>query len=506
MSNKEKSDVKFLEKLSIKFRKRIITSKLLTLIIVFALICVFVGLNYWVKKIDLPEIDVTSNKIYTLSDASKDAIKSLNQDIKIYVYGIEEDNEVVGLIKQYCEANDKISYEMLSNETNMAKVQELELQEGYSIVIIESGDSRKIIDAKNEFTTYDYVTYKQVDTTEQVMTNSILALTTDKKPKVYFVQGHGEFTLKDDGSRAELGVLTTYLNNEAYEVNSLDLITTGVVPEDCDVLAILSPTKDFLENETTAVIDYINKGGNVFVTRDDIAKRATDLVNFQKILDLYGVSVEKGYVVENDVNNANPNYPFIFKPVISQTNKITSTIYTDSSMLIAYVEKLNFLPEEQLQALNVTYEELMSTSDSALYITDLNSSYQTAVSSAQTGKVLVSAEVTKTIFGADAENSVQSKLIISATGSFMTDTVIPQLDSQMPLSYIGSNKDFGINAIAELSDKENTLSIRKEMSGTSYLYTATKKQNAIVLAIIFVIPVLILFLGIVIWRLRRRRK
>lgn len=505
MSKNENSDVKFLEKLSIKFRKKVITSKILTLVIVIALIATFVGLNYGIKKLDLPEIDVTSNKIYTLSEESKNAISTLDQDIKIYIFGIEEDASVVGLIKQYCDANKRISYEMLSNETNMEKVQEFDLQDGYSIVIIESGESRKIIDASTEFSSYDYTTYAQVDTTEQVLTNSILALSTANKPKVYFVQGHEEYSLKTDGSQSELGVLATYLNNEAYDVETLDLAITGKVPEDCNVLAIMSPNTDFLENEAQAVIDYINKGGNVFLTRD-VLNKDSQLVNFQKILDLYGVSIENGYVVENDVNSAIPNYPFIFKPVMSEASNITSSINSDSYMVIAYAEKLNFLPEEQLQTLNVTYEELLSTSDSAIYITNLGADLQTAAATSQVGKALIAAEVTKTISGADTEEPVQSKLIISGTGSFMTDYVVSQLSSQYPLSYIGSNKDFGINAIAELSDKENSLTIRKEMSGTSYVYTATTKQNAIVLAIIFVLPILIIIAGIVIWRIRRRRK
>ena len=505
MSKNENSDVKFLEKLSIRFRKKIITSRLLTLIIVLALVSAFVGLNYWVKKLDLAEIDVTSNKIYTLSEESKNVISKLDKDIKIYVFGMEESDSVVGLIKQYCDVNERISYEMLSNETNMEKVQDFDLQDGYQIVIIESGESRKIIDASSEFTSYDYATYKQVDTTEQVLTNSILAMSTENKPKVYFVQGHKEYSISTDGSNAELGVLGTYLKNEAFEVETLDLMTTGAVPEDCNVLVIMSPNTDFLENEAGAVIDYINKGGNLFITKD-VLNQDSQLVNFQKILDVYGVKIENGYVVENDSNRAIANYPVMFKPVISETSKITSTIYSDSSLLLSYAEKLNFLPEEQLQALNVTYEELLSTSDSAVFVTDLSSDLQTALSNAQVGKVLVGAEVTKKISEDDTENAIQSKLIICGTGSFMTDYVDSHLDAQLPLSYMGSNKDFGINAIAELSDKENGLTIRKEMAGTSYLFTATKKQNAIVLAIIFVTPILILIIGIIIWKLRKRRK
>lgn len=265
----EKPEIKFSEKFSLKFRKVVIVSRLFTILIVLVLVAAFVGLNIWVKSLDLPEIDVTANQIYTLSDGSKKALESLDQEIKIYVFGIEEDDSVVSLIKQYCKANDKISYEMLSSESNLAKVQEFELQDGYSIVVIESGDSRKIIDTSAEFHSYDYTTYAEVDTTEQTLTNSILSLSTENKPKVYFVEGHEEYKVSIDGTeKSELGVLATYLKNEAFEIDVINLTSAGSVPEDCDVLAIMSPGMDFLENETQAVIDYINKGGNIFLTKD----------------------------------------------------------------------------------------------------------------------------------------------------------------------------------------------------------------------------------------------
>ena len=379
MDRKQENDVKFSEKFSLKIRQTVIVSKLFTWLVVLALIATFIGLNFWIQSVDLPEIDVTANKIYTLTDESKKALETIDQDIKIYVFGMEEKASVVGLIKQYCAVNDKITYEMLSNESNLAKVQEFGLEDGYAIVVIESGESKKIINASTEFHTYDYTTYAEIDTTEQTLTNSILNLSIENKPKVYFLNGHGEFGIETETGTAELGILATFLKNEAFEVQSLNLATAGAVPEDCDTLVIMSQNADFLEGETQAIMDYINRGGNLFITQD-IVRIGQDLqlTNLQKILDLYGVSFEKGYIVETDENNTLSNCPYIFRPQVSSSSDITADIASDSHLWLAYAEKLNFVSSEQMDTLKVKYEELVGTSDSALYITNLDTTSATA--------------------------------------------------------------------------------------------------------------------------------
>ncbi len=511
MNEEEKTKIKFSEKFSLKFRKTIIASRLFTILTVLVLIAAFIGLNMGIQALNLPQIDVTANQLYTLSESSKKALEMIDQDIKIYVFGIEEDDSVVGLIKQYTQANDKITYEMLSSETNLAKVQEFELEDGYAIVVIESGESKKIIDASSEFHSYDYSTYAEVDTTEQTLTNSILSLSTVNKPKVYFVEGHNEFKIaSDETAKAELGVLSTYLKNEAFEIASVNLTSTGSVPDDCDVLAIMSPENDFLENETQAILDYINRGGNIFLTRD-ILNQTSQLVNFQKILDVYGVTIENGYILEADSNYTVSNYPYVFRPQVSSSNDITADIASDSYMWLAYSQKLNFLPEEELNNLKVTYEELLGTTDSAVFITDFSSDINAAAASSQKGHFTIAAQVTKTISEAtenegESTEEIQSKLIISGNGQFMTDYIVSELSSQYPLSYLGSNKDFAINSISVLAEKEGGLTLRKDMAGTSYMFTATKEQNRIVLAVIFAVPVVILLIGIVVWRQRKKRK
>ena len=540
----EKNDnkVKLSERFILSLRRKWLVNGTKTFLIIAILVAAYIALNLWTNKLDLPELDVTENKIYTLSDASKKAIENINQDVKMYAYGFDENDSLIRLLKQYNKINPKITYEILTEENNYELIKENELQEGYHILIIESGDSKKVIDASYEFYTYDYTTFQEVDTTEQTITNSILALNAENKPKVYFMQGHGEYTLD------EVSVLTTYLNNEAFEVGELNVINTGKVPDDCDVLAILSPTADFYDSETQAIKEYINKGGNIFFTID-VVSQDTSLPNIKSILDEYGVSFENGYILENDTNYSISGSPNIFNPQINSTNDITADIYSDSRMWLVYAARLQFASEDELQSLNVTKEDLLTSSEKSTFVTDIAQNMNNA--SGEQGASTIASIITKSIGDSNLEineqennneinnndqatendndtsvenndvlnseneetavvenstesNNLESKLVICATGNFISNYKVNQLSSQYPISYLEGNKDFAINSIAELSDKDNTLTIRKDITSATYAPTVT--ENTIVLCIIFITPVLIIIVGVIIGNYRKKRK
>lgn len=510
MKEKNNNKVKLSEKISLNLGRKIFVNSTKTFLIIAILVAAYIALNLGLQQVDLPKIDVTENKIYTLSDASKKAVSGIDQDVLIYAYGFEEKSSLIDLLKQYHKANEKISYEILTSESNYDLVQEYGLQEGYYEVIIKSGDAKKIIDASSEFTTYDYTTYQSVDTTEQTLTNSILAITEESKPKIYFVDGHGEYKLNSD-----LGVLAAYLKNEAYETATLNLVSEGEIPDDCDILAIMSPSTDLVESEAQAIKNYINKGGKIYFSTDTVAQ-SVSLPNFASVLSEYGVSVENGYIVEQG-SNGSSKYPYVIMPEMSSTNKVTSDLYSDNGKIyMMYASKLNFVSDDELQNLGVTKEILLNSSDNAYFVTDLSSNYTTALSSAQQGKFDISAVLTKKISSSsettDTENSdesnsnsdtLESKLIIVTCGNFITDYKSP-LDDNYPLSYLGNNKDFVINAMSVLGNKGNTLTIRKDMASSTY--TPTENQNIIVLSIVFGVPVLIIIIGVVIWHQRKKRK
>lgn len=515
MKEKEKDEnkVKFSEKISLNLRKKWLVNGTKTFLIVAILVAGYMALNLGLNEVDLPKIDVTENKIYTLSDASKDAIRKVDQEIKLYAYGFDEQSNLIGLLKQYAKVNDKISYEILTEESNYEMVKKYNLSEGYYSVILKSGETEKVVSSQ-EFTTYDYTTYEKIDTTEQVMTNSIIALTDENKPKVYFVEGHSEFSLN------ELQVLNGYLGNEAFEVETLNITSKGSIPEDCDVLAIMSPNKDFFEAEVTAIKEYINRGGNIYMSMDTMSE-GVSLPNIQAVLDEYGVSIENGYILEMKSNQSVGQYPYIFRPQVSYSHKITADISTDSYMWLMYSARLQYKSDDELEKLKVEKENLLSTSDEAKFVTDLSLDINSAKASAEAGTSEISAILTKNV-GAETQdqgeenteqngqentsensNKLESKLVIVATGNFITDYTSP-LSESYPLSAIGSNKDFVINSMAYLGEKGNSLTIRKDMASSTY--QPTDVQNIIVTTIVFAVPVIIIFIGIVVWSLRKRRK
>lgn len=489
---------KIKEPISLRIKKKWVNSKPTTILLILILITSFIALNLWIQSIDLAQIDVTENKVYSLTEASKKEIANVNKDVKIYVYGYVEESSLVDLIKQYCRENGKITFEILTEESNKGKVEEYALADNYPVVIVESEGTSTMIDAQAEFNTYDYATGQEVDLTEQTLTNTILNLTIKDKPKVYMLTGHGEYT------ENQMSVLTTYLKNEAYEYKSINLLNESVIPKDCNVLLMMSPTSDLLENETAMILEYINNGGNIIYTKDT-EENGKIYPNYQKILDVYGLSVENGFVYETDATSIVSGYPHILMPQIAPYSEITSEIYSDGYLLLEYAQKVIMADEERATDLNVEYEKLLSSSEESYYVTDVYSDISNVASTSNKESSDLAVIATKTI-NPEAEESEQkkSKIIVVGNGIFITDAIIDVVSQSYPISYIGNNKDFMMNSIAFLTDRTDTLKIRKEMNTSTYAPNA--QQDTIVRLIIFGVPALIILAGIVVWNRRKKKR
>ena len=470
-----------------------------TLSLVLLILAAFLGINTGMKVLDLTPIDLTQEKLYTLTDESKERVKDIDKDVHLYFVGYTDDNADLALAKQYKDANERIVAEAVDEESRPDLVEKYGIQDtGSSGIIVECGDRSKVLTA-SDLVTYDSTTYETISIAEEKLTSAIISVTTDDIPKVYFLEGYSDFTLDYN-----MYYLSVYLENEVTEVDTLNILSTGNVPDDCDTLVITSPSQDFSNEVKTAIIDYINRGGNILWLNAAMAVSA-DLPNVNEVLALYGVNpFDVGAIRETDSSRMVVNSPDLVIPSLGYS-KITEDIYSDG-IIFRYPTKIN-INEEGLEDLKVVETDLVTTSESSYFRTDFNNSSAAAAEGEETGSFVVGAELEKTITEANEEtgtSAVTSTLIIFGENYFISDYPFTQESQYSAIQVSSYNKDLVLNSLAYLSDREEDITARKS-TGT-VTYTATEQQDTIVRIIIFTVPAIIILAGLIVWQKRRRKK
>ena len=277
---KEKSEKpnKFIETI----KKRWLINGTKTVLLVVIILAFFIGVTVLMQNLNLTPIDLTEDKLFTLTEESKEQVKNIDKDINIYFVGYSEDNSTLDLARQYTKANDKIKVEAVTATDRPDLVEKYGIETDSEGIIVESGSQYKVL-ASNDLYTYDPTTYESINVAEEKLTAAIKSVAVEELPKVYFLSGYSSFSLNSG-----MQYLNMFLQNEVNEVKTLDILSVGKVPDDCNTLVIASPEKDFDDVATNAITDYINKGGNILWLNAALA-RNRELANVNKILAMYGV-------------------------------------------------------------------------------------------------------------------------------------------------------------------------------------------------------------------------
>lgn len=498
----EKSLNKFKEKKSSKFieaiKRRWLVDGTKTILLVAIIIVMFIAVNTLMQKLELTPIDFSQDKLYTLTQESKDRVKNVDKEVNIYFIGYSEDDTNLELAKQYNKINDKIKAESVDINNRPDLAEKYEIEKDANGIIVECGDKSKVL-TENDLVTYDYSTYETINIAEEKLTSSIMSVVSEKIPKVYFLEGYSEFSLQKN-----MNYLNMYLKNEITEIDSLNVLSSGKIPDDCDTLVITTPSKDFDDIATNAIIDYINTGRNIlWLNGAQVEKK--DLKNVNKILELYAINpFEIGIIRETNANNMVANSPDLIIPQV-QSSEILKDLYNGVGAIFVNATKIN-INEEKLEEQKIVKTDLALTSDGAYFRSDFNNSQNTKKEDEESKNFLVGAQLVKTIKEANEENGeseITSKLIIYGENYFSSDYPINQ-SSQYPAIYYAQNKDVILNSIAFLVDRPEDIVARKS-TGT-VRYTATATQDRIIRIIIFAIPILIIIIGIIVWNIRIRKK
>lgn len=463
-----------------------------TLILVAIIIASYVLINYGVSKLNVEDIDCTEKKLYSLSDETKTKMAELEKDITIELINMSSSTYLIEYVNKYPAVSKKINIEEISDLTSRVDLQtKYNISETDSLIVVKAGEKEKTLTLSDLYT-YDYSTYEQIDRTEEAITNAIVEVTLDEKPHLYILSGKAYYSTEQ-----ALASVISKLKDESNDIDYLDILTKGEIPTDCDCLIITTLQQDLTEPERDKIIEYINNGGNIMMlTSQNMLD--IDTPNFNQVLEQYGITLGYGAVFEQDSSKMLQDAPNM---VISDASaSFMSKLDMQIKMCAINAGKIEFADDEKLEELGVTYEAVVSTSDKSFVRTNFNtnSASRTAEDSEELSAIL-GAYVNKSV-----SDDKTSQLIIYSNELFASNIQVPISTQYYTYAVeLYNNEDVILNSISHLTERTDTISIRK--TGESETYSVTDQEDVIIKTIIFVVPILIIFAGIVVWIFRRRK-
>jgi gliding-associated putative ABC transporter substrate-binding component GldG len=252
-------------------------------------------------------LDLTKEKVYTLSDASKKLVENLDDRINITGYFTEDlpapynDNRraVLDILNDYrAYSNGNIHFEFINpqgekgeQEAQQAGIppiqvqvvnnDKLEVKRGYLGLVMQYEDKKEVIPVVQDLSSLEYD-----------LTSAMKRLTTRVKKKIGYTQGHGEVTL--DKMRKATESLT-----KQYDFVPVDLSKDNSVPGDIDVLLVIAPTSKFSDTAKYAIDQFLMRGGKIGFMLNKMNANLNSQYRYAQAVDLglndmlqdYGVRV-----------------------------------------------------------------------------------------------------------------------------------------------------------------------------------------------------------------------
>ena len=478
-------------------------------------IAIVIVLNLVVGQ--LPEsvrnIDVSSTKIYEISDTTTELLDSLEDDIDMTVLAVQDetDDRITTFLSRYGALSDHINIEWVDPVLHPSALTEYDASENTIVVSCEATGKSTTVSFDDILVPdmYSYYYYGSTSYTEfngeGSLTSAVNYVTSDVQKMIYQTTGHGEGTLST--------TVTDLMDQNNYSLSELNLLMTTSIPEDCDLLLMYAPTTDLSDSETEMLKNYLAEGGKVMILLGDT--NATDLTNLESILEEYGIQAADGYIADPQ-RCYQGNYYYIF-PELSLSGDMADGIASEMVLLTNTHGMTLTDPARD----TITTTGFMSSSDGAYAVTETDqeqgsftlgavveetistdSGEESADSSdessedAADGSEDSSEDTTDTSEDTSSDTEeVTSRLTVISAGSLI-DSQITDSFSQL------ENTTVFMNAVTANFDGVQNISI--EPKSLQVEYNTVQYAGLLSLLVVFGIPAVVLVGGFVIWFRRRK--
>ncbi len=477
----------------------------------FVLTAVVVGIVLMVNFIAArhpAKLDLTQNRMYTLSEGTRQVLRKIDQGVKITAFFPEGDpmGEMVrDLLKEYTRLSRRISVSFVDPDKNPSLAKEHEVTAYGTSVVEAGGRSRKVMQ-------YDLVEYSDQGQTagfagEQAFTRAIIGVLQEKERPVYFLVGHDERDIVKDYWQAR-----SFLEGEGYTTRTLNLATEGRVPDDAELLVIAGPRKDLAPKEIDAVDGYVSRGGSIMVLAEPLPRKG-ELANLKAMVGKWGVGLDDDVVIDP----ASHYFLDAGSPIPeARYHDITTKLITGN--LGCVMPRSRSLHEDkEARASGVSRAALLETSDKSWGETDLAAkqvsfdektdirgplvlayAVERALGPKAGAKEAPGASAGGGTKGANGETAAGSagpraRMLVVGNASFLDDDVVK----------FQGNIDFFMNSVGWLVGREESITIRAKAPSFNQVYLTDTQAKLVFYSTVVGLPLLFVAVGGGIW-LRRR--
>lgn len=486
------------------------------------------------------KLDLTKEKYYEVSQDTIDYIQGIKTDVEIAVMAKESDfatsgtymKMVLETLEKYEQHSDHIKinfYDVASNPDVVTKFSANyngEISEGN--IVVASGERVKVLTVNNLFNIqsdyYSGSSSVQSYKGEQELTSAIMSVTDANPQRVAFISKYNGSAIYHSDNAYSISALYSLMDKNGYEVSEVDIMTDALSPEDYDMVVLPAPVNDLSEDSIKKLDDFLYNSGDLdkdMIYIADVLQYSTP--NIDDFLEVWGIEV--GGSIVYDSSSDKSQYVTTMKGQLSApVAAIAEDTYSEGlsntklPIIVPLARPVNLLFDANVDR-NTT--ALLTTSDTSfLYPLEMQTAEEVKAKAeaAENGEETTEEETEETTeFDPDsAEKSAQTVMAVATKTNMDSNNTAHVnnvmviggatiLDQVLTYSNTYNNAEYVINAVNKMCGKENGIIIAEKDLSVQTIDIKSSQIKAISRTVIFIIPLIVVAAGIVVFLRRRNR-
>lgn len=413
-------------------------------------------------------LDVTSKRIFSLSPQTKSTLDALKEPVSaIAFFPATHPNydEVESILKQYAASSTRFQYEFQDPRKNPGLATRYQVKVGETPILLVQDGRQVSLDVVGE----------------HELTNALLKLNSFREHALYFLEGHGEWSLQSK----EFSSLGASLRQEGYSLHPLSLLERASVPDDASAVVIAGAKSPLTEKEKALLASFLEEGGRLLYFTDAFLEPGLD-----DLLEDYGIQVDNGLSADAEVNPRNP-YEMV-TGVFSEHPMTRLLKQLQFHVVLPTCRALSVLRQGSLA--NVTTEPIALTFPSA-WVESEPDGLPRLTDGEKAGVLPLVVASTRPAAGTQRKRFDEARLVVFGDSDLLTD------------SYFGfeGNRNLVLNAFAWASAQVEQMTIRAPDRERSTLLLDETRLMSLRFLALDALPLTFLAIGVSLYLKRRNR-